>query len=557
MKKIITYFKNAISNQKVKDIIVLSIIIIVYSIVSFINLGSFSNPQTFSDIYSNKGVTFELEKENVSKIRYFVGDREGSFKAYGSTDGISFSELGQMKGDVLTWNDFQIDRSIKYLNIIGDNYGMLGEIQVYDKFFNKIKAVGLSEGSEKLIDEPGTVPEEISYKNSAYFDEIYFATSAYEYANGKLATEWTHPHLGKIIQSIPVLVFGMNPFTYRLMGNIAGILMIIVMYMFGKIIFKNSRYGYIAAILMACDNFHFAQTRMGTVDSFLVLFCMISTYFMYKFLIQDNTETLRKKLKNLFWCGLFFGFAVSVKWSAMYTGLGLAILLFSKIIYETIKNQKFNKQYLIILTSCVLFFVVIPLIIYITCYFSFQTVYGEVKDISQLMKHTQDIYNFHSTLDATHPFSSEWYTWPIMLRPVWYYVSQVNSAITSTICGIGNPAIWWFGIIALFYVLISALIKRNKENIFIIIMYLAVWLPYVIISRLMFLYHYFMALPFVMLAIVSFLRFMENKFNKKWIVPTYLLIVLLLFWIFYPVVSGVPTPKTYIDSLHWFPTWIF
>ena len=60
----------------------------------------------------------------------------------------------------------------------------------------------------------------------------------------------------------------MAPFYWRLMGNIAGIIMIIVMYLFGKEMFKKRKYALIAALLMTFDTFHFAQTRMGTIDSF-------------------------------------------------------------------------------------------------------------------------------------------------------------------------------------------------------------------------------------------------------------------------------------------------
>ena len=29
-----------------------------------------------------------------------------------------------------------------------------------------------------------------------------------------------------------------------------------------------------------------------------------------------------------------------------------------------------------------------------------------------------------ANLQASHPFSSNWYSWPIMYKPVWFYTSQ-------------------------------------------------------------------------------------------------------------------------------------
>ena len=75
-----------------------------------------------------------------------------------------------------------------------------------------------------MIDERHTVPKQISHLNSTYFDEIYFARTAYEYANGLPAYEWVHPPLGKLLMAIPIKLGKMAPFYYRFMGNVAGIL---------------------------------------------------------------------------------------------------------------------------------------------------------------------------------------------------------------------------------------------------------------------------------------------------------------------------------------------
>ena len=129
--------------------------------------------------------------------------------------------------------------------------------------------------------------------------------------------------------------------------------------------------------------------------------------------------------------------------------------------------------------------------------------------------------------------------------------------LKSTIVGIGNPAIWWFGVVALIYSLIAAIYKKSKNDLFIVVMYLSIWLPYVFIGRVMFLYHYFPALIFLMLAIVSFIKNFSEKFKNKWIILIYMLIVLVLFIWFYPVVSGAVMPESYIESLKWLSTWYF
>ena len=83
------------------------------------------------------------------------------------------------------------------------------------------------------------------------------------------------------------------------------------------------------------------------------------------------------------------------------------------------------------------------------------------------------MYTYHSTLSETHPFESSWYQWPIMYKPVWYYVGYYGGNVKSTIVGIGNPVIWWTGIVASLYVLVRTIAKREKELFFILILSIA------------------------------------------------------------------------------------
>ena len=78
----------------------------------------------------------------------------------------------------------------------------IGEVAFYNNKKEKIKIDKVLYKNKKvtsLTDEQKTIPQKISYMNSSYFDEIYFARTAYEYVNGIDTYEWTHPPLGKLI----------------------------------------------------------------------------------------------------------------------------------------------------------------------------------------------------------------------------------------------------------------------------------------------------------------------------------------------------------------------
>lgn len=623
-----SFFHDSTENTPIlgkKDWIVMAILCIFYLVISFYHLGTLNSPQTYySFTYQGESVGIMLaeDSQEVSKIRYYTGPEVGAFTLFTSIDGENYQEVATLEGKyVFSWEDLVLNQTLKYLKIVSQTPGSyLGEIQLYDRYGGKLLVRALDDQSLVLVDELETVPAKISYLNSSYFDEIYFARSAYEYIHGIDAMEWVHPPLGKLIMMLPILLFGMHTFSYRLMGAIAGLLMIPVIYILAKRIFKSRKWATLAGILMTFDTFHFAQTRMGTVDSFLVLFIMLSALFMYQYISLGKEAKWNVRLKNLFLSGLFMGFSIATKWTGLYLALALAIIFFADLIYQyTDKRKKIDKEmlmkmvliflftvgmvpifvyyitalvasiklastltltyYMVALLTfiiiviiqllkknkdlwklfayCFLFFIIIPIVIYILCYILFPNVYGYHNGISGIIEQIKNMYDYHAGLAEGHDFSSKWYTWPVMMKPVWYYVGYYGGNVKSTIVGIGNPAIWWFGILAVLYTIVAGILKRKKEILFILVCIVCCFLPYAFIGRVMFLYHYFPTLPFIMLAIVAFIKWITDKLKSNSIYVFYIALVILMFFVFYPVVSGMLTSSDYIDSLKWISSWVF
>ena len=534
----------------IKDYIALGIILIAYSVISFINLGSTINPNTFLRVEKTDNIIIELKnQEDIIKMKIFNGECNAKYQLYSSTDGKKYTYINDYVGTgALSWQEERIISKGKYIKILFLEKSSIGEIAFYNnnKEIIKIEDVIYNKQHIKsLNDEQNTIPNKISYMNSSYFDEIYFARTAYEYTQGMETYEWTHPPLGKLIQAIPIYINNyLSPFNYRLMGNISGILMIAVMYIFAKELFKKRKYAIFASLLMVFDTFHFAQTRMGTVDSHLILFILLASYFMVKY-------TKNNKTFSLLLSGIFFGLSISVKWTGLYGGIALAIIFFTYLV----KNKKINiKNFL----KGTLFFVVIPLFIYSSLYLIFpNNKLNHTTNFENIINQQKDMYNYHSKLNATHYFSSKWYTWPISYKPVWYHQEILNNDTKETISGIGNIVIWWMGIIGFLYSLIKLIRKKDKQSFIIVVSMLSLWLPYAFIGRVMFLYHYFPVLPFMMLGIVNLFKSIEEKYKLKYLIPLYMIFVIAFFIIYYPVISGIETPVSYIEKLRIFDSWTF
>lgn len=312
-----------------KSTIVLIVILLLYTILSFYKLGDNKNPQTFVNLKNGEQLTYKLEENKIpKKIKMYVGYNESYVSVFLANEYMNYETYtydvshAADYANVFKWTEFEINsKQNKSSYIVLQSYWdttVLGEFKVYDEDGKEILLTPMGDKEKILLDEQDTVPTNISYMNGSYFDEVYFPRTVYEGLHGLPIYEYTHPPLGKLIMSIPVYFFGLTPFAYRLMGNIAGILMILVIYAIAKTLFKKEEYGLFAAAIMALDGMHFVQTRIGTVDSFLVLFSLTSFLFFLKYLELGKEEQLKKKMMPLLLSGIFWGMANSVKWTAAF-----------------------------------------------------------------------------------------------------------------------------------------------------------------------------------------------------------------------------------------------
>jgi hypothetical protein len=114
---------------------------------------------------------------------------------------------------------------------------------------------------------------------------------------------------------------------------------------------------------------------------------------------------------------------------------------------------------------------------------------------------TVQMYNYHNSLTAAHPASSPWWAWPFDLKPVWFYQDGFAGDTTAAIYNAGNLVIWWLGVPAMAFAAIMAYRRRSLALALIAIGFAAQWIPWARIDRAAFQYHYYTALPFVVLAL--------------------------------------------------------
>ncbi len=121
-----------------------------------------------------------------------------------------------------------------------------------------------------------------------------------------------------------------------------------------------------------------------------------------------------------------------------------------------------------------------------------------------LLELTARMYGYHNGLTAAHPASSPWWAWPMNLKPVWFYQEGLAAGTSAALYDAGSLVIWWMGIPAIAFVSWMAFKRRSLALALIAIGFAAQWIPWARIDRAAFQYHYYTALPFVVMALAYF-----------------------------------------------------
>ncbi len=375
----------------------------------------------------------------------------------------------------------------------------------------------------------------LDYPKGYVFDEVYHGFTAKEYLKGSVeawdpwakpppgvAFEWTHPPLAKEIMALSMLtVHSTDAWAWRLPGAFLGTFNIYLIFLLSKLLFKSRNVSLLAAFIFSFEGLNFVQSRTGMNDVYLVTFCLLSLFFF---------------LKNRYlFSAISIGLALSSKWSGLYFLGVLFILLGYQFISKHLSLRKAIKNGLL--------FIIVPAIVYLLCYIPYFYL-GYNKD--QFIELQRQMWWYHSHLKATHDYSSPWWSWPLNLYPVWYFVEYHPGSI-SNIFASGNPMVFIFGIIAIVFSLYEFIFNRSKALFICLLCYFAFILPWAFSPRIMFLYHYTPTLPFLSLLLAYQLDQIYVQSKSKIVLGVALGLIVAGFIGVYPLLTGVPLPKNALE----------
>jgi Gpi18-like mannosyltransferase len=417
--------------------------------------------------------------------------------------------------------------------------------------------------------------------NERFFDEVYHAYTAERWVQGDTnawlwstkapdegcAYEWTHPPLAKLFMAWSMQVFGVQPWAWRLPAALLGTLSVFLIYLIARALFDSRPLALLVATLASLDSLPLLLSRIGMNDIYCTTFILLAVL-----------AVLRKRFVAAPFAA---GAALACKWTALYAFPLLALILMVRVPAE----ERWRPSRLF--TQFALYLVVVPLM-YVGSYVPFFWAGHAWSDFVEVQR---QMWYYHTHLKSTHSFSSKAWQWPFTRGAVWCYTHQfaevreeaddaafeeceeeaeglgeneadveddsadvpaTDTARTANIYAMGNPMIWLAGLGSVLFTCIQIAQRRDPTLIILVVGYLMFWAPWLASPRIMFLYHYLPALPFMYIALAWSIVYTRVHRGH---IRVYLLLVAMAFAATYPYATAVPMPKGLAPSGFFWSKW--
>jgi dolichyl-phosphate-mannose-protein mannosyltransferase len=407
-----------------------------------------------------------------------------------------------------------------------------------------------------------------------------------------------------------------SPWTYRWLNALTGSFIPLVVAAIAYQLSYRRSFALLAGLFTACDGMFLVESRYALSNIYIVIFGLLAHWF---FLLALDNQNRRRSFWLVF-AGIAFGASVGTKWNGLWFLSGAYLIWLAAWVIHLIHS--FPNPKLVFISPLLkesgvstyspssqtplqnltqlnivqmLFYLgIIPAFIYSIIWIphlQLDKTYGFIAVHQQILK-------FHLHLGGNsadvHPYCAAWYKWPLMTRPMAYYYETAKSIteplpvmgpplppgagqVIYDVHAMGNPFLWWFGVAAMLF-LVGMLVSKVvipwvKEKrfslratlsvdtwiaLYLVINYAANLLPWVKVTRCVFIYHYMCAVVFVFLAIAWFvdqcIRSYYLQLRALGVTITFIILGAFIFWM--PIYLGLPLSPNDYKLRMWFNSWI-
>ena len=445
--------------------------------------------------------------------------------------------------------------------------------------------------------------------NDVIFDETYYAKDAislrlfgYERQELETANELliegqvpveqiftdeaafiVHPPLGKWIIAAGEGVFGSTPFGWRIAVAILGILSVLILARTLRRLSGSTAVGTIGGFLLAIDGMHIVLSRTALLDLIVSFWALVA----FALLVLDRDHVRQRSFidpdrlghRPFRWlAAVALGCAIATKWSGLWFALFFGIMTIAWDIALRKQRGSAHPWRFTLLRDApltALGMLAIAAAVYLLSWTGWirsddgwgRTWASEqppsfVPDwLRSLVQYHDQQLNFHTGLDAEHSYASQAWTWPFQIRPTSFHYETPSGCgadeCASEVLALGNPIIWWAGVLAIGYQVWEFITKRRWQSAAVLTGFAAAWVPWLLFpGRTTFAFYAVAMIPFTVMALgLTAQRILQLK-RGRIIVGAFLVVTAIVSWWFMPIWVGDLITLDQWRLRMWFPTWI-
>ena len=421
-----------------------------------------------------------------------------------------------------------------------------------------------------------------------------------------------HPPVGKWMIGLGEWIFGpTSSLGWRFSSALIGTLSILLLALIARRLFNSTLLGVTAGLLLAVDGQHYVHSRTGLLDIFVMFWALAA----FGCLLIDRDTGRRRLIERvadrrargvpLGWFGpgvgprwwrmaaaVCLGLCIGTKWSGLYFAVVFGLLAIG---WDIAARRAAGIRFWFIGgvwrdgVLAVLVMAPIALAVYVaswTGWFLSDNAYdrqwaadhpsahfGWVPGaVRGLWFYQTQMYQSSISIDSSHPFESNPWSWLVMGRPTLLFfesptlgqkgckVAQCSQAITA----LGNPLIWWGATLAIGVLLFQWLLRRDWRAGAILAGIVAGYLPWFLYqNRTIFNFYTIAFTPWVVLAVTYVLGLIlgsawaSERRRKRGAIVAGVAVVLMVisFWYFLPIYSAQVIPQSSWSARVWLPGW--
>lgn len=379
-----------------------------------------------------------------------------------------------------------------------------------------------------------------------YFDETHYVPAALALLARSGPVNIEHPLFAKTLIAAGIALFGDNAWGWRLPIALCATGGVAALFWIGLQLFADRRTALCATLLVLFNQTYFIQARIAMLDMPMTAFLLFAAGCLLRG-VRDLHGGARWRYAG----AIALGLAVGAKWLAIPYGL----LFLALIAWRRWRDSGSD-------TACLVDHILPDTLklgltavgVYLASFWPAFLYRHDAMTLPRLFGFQWQMLAAQRASLPGHPYQSEWWQWPLMLRPIWYLFTKTDQAYEAVLL-VGNPVIYWGGLVLVLVLLGGWMKLRTPPVLLTLGIYLVSLLIWVVIPKpIGFFYYYNLSAIALCLVIAAFFDALGVR-GRRWLVWVTGASGI-LFVYFYPIIAAqaLPTDNTWTTWV-WMKSW--